>query len=655
MDVNGNNGNGDNDESRRGLFFQGTQKRGKFEDDDELFESKRQQRQQQAQFKNVISHLADQIASHMNDPQDIINFCEAQTSFNEKVCHNPDFWHYLNYKYFKLQPTGINESWVDSRFKFIKNVQNALAQYKLSNLSTYGITVAAYMAAMSKVKDSTAFATNMTLPSLPLNTIQKMYYSKTNYRDVYYMYQGNYGAVPHYADITKGPIQIKITQDIRNTDRAPTDFLHIYLEYEIRFPGVNVRMKPNVFDVMDKWAKQYFNINFYDFNRLLKGTKDKLNNASRKLHKPIGRLLFLLNVWYAMDKGPVPLNLLEAMLQMAILDKLDEQHLTRLGMDFYDIQPEPPQPEDDQVLDEDGDQDGGGALRPLKTSNGLKLLKPLKNKGKLALCFLVTGDLHNLELWERWWKGYEHLVGIYVHYSKNKSADVTQDILIKNRVRPVPTRWGDISLVYAEKQLYRKAYKNPSNKFFILLSGTCAPVRTFEHTYRRLFSNTYKGIIAWRDIGKIDYYNPSPFKIGGRCDKWLRKYGLYKDPYYAGDQWKALSRHNVRDFFEMFRHSDYVNLFTRCIDIVPDSLAPDEFMYINFLAWKYHGKLNRHVRNRLVTFVDFEGKAVHPVTYRQITRYLKDGLCETNALFVRKILNPLTNRILKQTPIDCNV
>ena len=95
----------------------------------------------------------------------------------------------------------------------------------------------------------------------------------------------------------------------------------------------------------------------------------------------------------------------------------------------------------------------------------------MNKNNKIALCFLVTKNIINLDIWKKWWSGYEDYINIYSHYSKK--GEITQPELTKNRVKAVPTRWGDISLCNARHQLYKKAYSNKTNKMFILVSDSC--------------------------------------------------------------------------------------------------------------------------------------------------------------------------------------
>lgn len=292
----------------------------------------------------------------------------------------------------------------------------------------------------------------------------------------------------------------------------------------------------------------------------------------------------------------------------------------------------------------------------------------IRNPKKLALCFLVIKDISNLDVWQKWWAGYEDLISIYAHYSNPEG--VTQSILVNNRVPAVPTRWGDISLVVAEGKLYETAIKDKNNAFFALLSGTDIPVRSFEYVYNRLFQDRYRGFLGYRRAGSfredaksrsdegVDGSGDSLFVQSEDCIHLLKKFGLIGSTFVA-DQWKILSRQNVKDFLRMFDNVEFVKLFTParingCIRIVADSLAPDEIMYASFMNWKTGGKLYTQFRYSGPTWVDFKLKsAIHPREYRQITKKLADDLCYANVFFARKFSSSLP-RLESQLPVECN-
>ena len=278
---------------------------------------------------------------------------------------------------------------------------------------------------------------------------------------------------------------------------------------------------------------------------------------------------------------------------------------------------------------------------------------------KLALCFLITRNIRNQKVWEKWWEGHEDKFSIYVHYSNSSKDNVTAPLLKQNRVRPIKTRWGDISLVNAEKQLYKKAFTDKRNKFFILLSDTCIPVREFMYVYRRLMSNPKKGIAPYRRIHSYHAKDTAedfmPFVNTDVCINKMRLADLLGHDLYACDQWKVFSRKNVQDFLRMFDNKTFVKIFSSCIYLIPESLAPDELMFINYLAYKYKNKggIKSQLRNRVVTYVDFKGKAIHPLTYKTITADLSYEICSANAMFARKFKrhNPV---LIEKVPLNCS-
>ena len=106
----------------------------------------------------------------------------------------------------------------------------------------------------------------------------------------------------------------------------------------------------------------------------------------------------------------------------------------------------------------------------------------------------------------------------------------------------------------------------------------------------------------------------------------------------------------------MYSNKGYLELFSQfCSEIVPDGLSPDELMYVNWLGYRYGSKnLSKHLRNGVVTYVDFKGKAIHPLNYRQVSPTLKEHICATGGMFARKFVNPLEKRLLSQLPLTCS-
>jgi len=272
---------------------------------------------------------------------------------------------------------------------------------------------------------------------------------------------------------------------------------------------------------------------------------------------------------------------------------------------------------------------------------------------KLALCFLVTRNLENLEVWEEWIKGHEDKVKIYAHYDKK---GVTHKILTRNKIKKtIKTKWGNLSLVKAERNLYEEALKHKPNKYFILLSESCIPVRSFSYIYNRLMKQS-KGIMSYHKWDPYDHQDNdlTPFKNRNACKRAMKDFGFFDGNLYTSDQWKILSRKNVQDFIKMFKNHEYIDLFKAfCIEVVPDSVAPDELMFINYLKWKY-GNISSQVRQGVVTFVDFnENSAIHAKKYKTLSKNLQDWICDINAMFARKFIGAKPRNLKRKLPLIC--
>ena len=49
----------------------------------------------------------------------------------------------------------------------------------------------------------------------------------------------------------------------------------------------------------------------------------------------------------------------------------------------------------------------------------------MTKKKKIAICFLITKDVVNPQVWEQWWRGNKDKIAIYSHYSRNFDKKIT--------------------------------------------------------------------------------------------------------------------------------------------------------------------------------------------------------------------------------------
>jgi hypothetical protein len=122
---------------------------------------------------------------------------------------------------------------------------------------------------------------------------------------------------------------------------------------------------------------------------------------------------------------------------------------------------------------------------------------PKPKADAIALLFLTVGEIRNSEIWAAWLKPVNpDLYSIYVHAKVKYHVDIFLSLIhpcpdssgqnpeqvvhprfAKYRIKPVKTKWGDISLVEAHLELLKSAVKNKSNR-----SGK-NPARLFRHAY----------------------------------------------------------------------------------------------------------------------------------------------------------------------------
>ena len=102
---------------------------------------------------------------------------------------------------------------------------------------------------------------------------------------------------------------------------------------------------------------------------------------------------------------------------------------------------------------------------------------------KIAFLFLTIGDVHQPEVWSKYFKGFE---GKYSIYSHPKFPDKVQTPWLRDAVIPdlVETGWGYITRAYA--CLMKEAMKDPDNIKFVTISESCIPLKPFQPFYEYL-------------------------------------------------------------------------------------------------------------------------------------------------------------------------
>jgi hypothetical protein len=182
---------------------------------------------------------------------------------------------------------------------------------------------------------------------------------------------------------------------------------------------------------------------------------------------------------------------------------------------------------------------------------------------KLAFCFLIKDRIDHEGIWYNFFKNIDkNKYNIYIHYKDNKYLQYFDQYKLKFNIL---TAWGHISLVHASNLLFKEAFNSDSDNFkFILLSGTCIPLKSFDYIYRKLTRDNY---------GYINYFSspyPNANPLIGRINN---------DYISKASQWIILNREQVEKlaFIDI---NDINNEFK-------DVFAPDEIYYATYLK-KYN-------------------------------------------------------------------
>jgi len=175
-------------------------------------------------------------------------------------------------------------------------------------------------------------------------------------------------------------------------------------------------------------------------------------------------------------------------------------------------------------------------------------------------------------------------------------------------LRPIPTRWGALSIVVAQNYLLRYAFRDAANlSHFILLSGHCIPIKAPEYLYASLNEHANFSIFTLLDQRKISprYNSLLQFMSAGNITHH--------------HQWVILARQHVkllinseRKYMPMFKHV----------------WAPDETVYLTMLRYYMQINVITHVGIG-TTFaqwwdIDYKYKTgglsrAHPKIYSQIS------------------------------------
>jgi len=109
---------------------------------------------------------------------------------------------------------------------------------------------------------------------------------------------------------------------------------------------------------------------------------------------------------------------------------------------------------------------------------------------KIAFCFLIYDIINNEELWNTFFKNVDtNKYNIYIHYKTNKRLKYFEKYKLKTCIE---TKYEDYTIPLAYNILFREAYEQDNSNYkFVILSGSCVPLKSFDYIYHKLTSDNY--------------------------------------------------------------------------------------------------------------------------------------------------------------------
>ncbi|RDX62966.1 hypothetical protein CR513_58651, partial [Mucuna pruriens] len=270
---------------------------------------------------------------------------------------------------------------------------------------------------------------------------------------------------------------------------------------------------------------------------------------------------------------------------------------------------------------------------------------PFKQTPKVAFMFLTKGPVLLAPLWERFFKGNEGLYSIYVHSLPSFNGIVPQTSVFHGRNIPSQeVRWGENSMIEAERRLLGNALLDFSNQRFVLLSESCIPLFNFSTIYTYLMNSTKTFVEAYdlaSEVGRGRYRPKMRPQI--RLSQWRK-----------GSQWFQIDRALA---LQVVSDSHYFPVFKKYCN--PSCYSDEHYLptLVSIKFWKNNS-------NRTLTWVDWSRGGAHPssfyrthVTVDFLNKLRYGSSCQymgrtTNVchLFARKFTLHALDRLLRFAP-----
>ncbi|XP_054820237.1 uncharacterized protein LOC129319257 [Prosopis cineraria] len=222
---------------------------------------------------------------------------------------------------------------------------------------------------------------------------------------------------------------------------------------------------------------------------------------------------------------------------------------------------------------------------------------PFKHKPKVKFMFLTKGPVLLAPLWERFFEGNEGLYSIYVHSHPSFNETLPQSsVFYGRRIPSKEVKWGEISMVEAERRLLANALLDFRNRRFVLLSESCIPLFNLSTVYNYLVKSRKNFVEAYDAPGAVGRGRYTPrMRPLVRLSEWRK-----------GSQWFQIDRGLA---VEVVSDRQYFAVFSK-----------------HYLATLVSIKFWSRNSNRTLTWVDWSKGGAHPsrfITTHVTVEFLK--------------------------------
>jgi len=248
--------------------------------------------------------------------------------------------------------------------------------------------------------------------------------------------------------------------------------------------------------------------------------------------------------------------------------------------------------------------------------------KPRPIDKKIAFCFLLYDTHKHSDSWIKFFNSDRYPIKNYNIYTHLKEVNSNTPKWVEDhKIKSIKTGWCEENLVFAWIKLLKSALKDPSNKYFAILSGECIPLYDFDTTYKKITSSTKSRI----NINN----NTQPAVETGLS--------------YA-DQWCILNRKHAKLLIKL-KESEEGKKFRKelkkiiCVD--GDCFCPDELYPVNWFIKKYgnisSSSFKKEIKIVQTTYTKWDGNKPHPIKFNSKTMSKgRKKICGSPAVFARK-------------------